>query len=42
MATFGVAGILIGPINGALFTATWQLWGGAFNEARRKNDETRE
>ena len=39
LATFGVAGILIGPIIGALFIATWQLWGGAFNEARTKNNE---
>jgi predicted PurR-regulated permease PerM len=42
LASFGVAGILVGPIIGALFIATWQLWGGAFNEARRKNDETGE
>jgi len=42
LASFGAAGILIGPIIGALFIATWQLWGGAFNEARRKNDETGE
>jgi predicted PurR-regulated permease PerM len=40
LASFGVAGILIGPIIGALFIATWQLWGGAFNEARSKNEET--
>ena len=42
LASFGVAGILIGPIIGALFIATWQLWGGAFNEARGKNNETGE
>ena len=42
LASFGAAGILIGPIIGALFIATWQLWGGAFNEARRKNNETGE
>jgi len=40
LASFGAAGIVIGPIIGALFIATWQLWGGAFNEARRINDET--
>ena len=33
---------LLATIIGALFIATWQLWGGAFNEARRKNDETGE
>jgi predicted PurR-regulated permease PerM len=42
LASFGAAGIVIGPIIGALFIATWQLWGSAFNEARRTNDETAE
>jgi predicted PurR-regulated permease PerM len=42
LATFGAAGILIGPIIGALFIATWQLWGGAFNESRRTKNETGE
>jgi len=34
LAAFGAAGVLIGPIIGALFIATWQLWGGAVDEAR--------
>ena len=42
LATFGVAGILIGPIIGALFIATWKLWGGAYNEARSLSNETGE
>lgn len=42
LGTFGPAGILIGPIIGALFVATWQLWGGAFSEARRTDVEAGE
>ncbi len=34
LAAFGAAGILIGPVIGALFLATWQLWGGAVDDAR--------
>ena len=29
---FGAAGILVGPVIGALFTATWALWGGALQD----------
>jgi len=42
LASFGATGILIGPIIGALFVAAWQLWGGAFSEARRTSNETGE
>lgn len=34
LAAFGPAGILIGPIIGALFIATWQMWGAAIDESR--------
>jgi predicted PurR-regulated permease PerM len=34
LALFGAAGILVGPIIGALYMTVWQLWGGAINEAR--------
>lgn len=34
LALFGVAGILIGPIIGALCMTVWKLWGGAMDEAR--------
>ena len=30
---FGAAGILIGPIIGALFLSAWQMWGAAINES---------
>ena len=32
---FGAAGIVIGPIVGALFTTVWALWGSAVKEAGR-------
>jgi len=31
---YGAAGILIGPIIGALFLAAWQMWGGAIDASR--------
>jgi predicted PurR-regulated permease PerM len=34
LALFGAAGIVIGPIVGALFTVVWDLWGAADEEAR--------
>jgi predicted PurR-regulated permease PerM len=34
LALFGAAGILVGPIIGALYMTVWQLWGGAIDEAR--------
>ena len=34
LAMFGAAGILIGPIIGALYMTVWKLWGGAMDEAR--------
>ena len=33
LALFGTAGIVIGPIVGALFTTVWTLWGSAVDEA---------
>jgi len=33
LALFGAAGILVGPIIGALYMTVWQLWGGAIDEA---------
>ena len=34
LAAFGFAGILIGPITGALYVAIWKRWCSAFDEAR--------
>jgi predicted PurR-regulated permease PerM len=34
LALFGAAGIIIGPIIGALFMTIWKLWGSAMDEAR--------
>ena len=36
LAAFGFAGILIGPIIGALYVAVWKRWCSAFDEATRK------
>jgi predicted PurR-regulated permease PerM len=33
LTLFGAAGIVLGPIVGALFTTVWALWGAAVNEA---------
>jgi predicted PurR-regulated permease PerM len=33
LALFGIAGMVIGPIVGALFTTAWTLWGTAVREA---------
>jgi predicted PurR-regulated permease PerM len=33
LALFGAAGIVIGPITGALFTTVWNLWGAAIKES---------
>jgi len=35
LALFGAAGIVLGPIVGALFIAAWDLWGSAVEEARQ-------
>ena len=40
LALFGAAGMVIGPIVGALFTAVWGLWGAAVEEAERPDHET--
>ena len=32
LAVFGIPGIVIGPVIGALFMATWERWGGAVDE----------
>jgi predicted PurR-regulated permease PerM len=34
LALFGAAGIVIGPIVGALFTVVWDLWGTADEVSR--------
>lgn len=34
LALFGVAGLVIGPLIGALYVAVWKLWGSAIDEAR--------
>ena len=34
LALFGPAGLVIGPIIGALFLTVWQLWGSAIGEAQ--------
>jgi predicted PurR-regulated permease PerM len=34
LALFGFAGLLVGPIIGALFMTVWRLWGSAYEEAR--------
>ena len=39
LAVFGPAGILVGPVIGALFVAVWQRWGRAFDEARSAEAE---
>ena len=33
LALFGAAGIVVGPIIGALYVTVWQLWGSAMDEA---------
>jgi predicted PurR-regulated permease PerM len=38
LALFGAAGIVLGPVIGALFTTVWALWGTALDEAQP--DET--
>jgi predicted PurR-regulated permease PerM len=40
LALFGAAGMVIGPIVGALFTSVWGLWGAAVEEAERPDHET--
>jgi predicted PurR-regulated permease PerM len=40
LALFGAAGMVIGPIVGALFTSVWGLWGVAVEEAERPDHET--
>ncbi|CAN5797357.1 hypothetical protein BH11VER1_BH11VER1_33990 [soil metagenome] len=44
LAIFGIVGIIIGPVVGALFVAVWQLWGNAIDEthATLLIDETHE
>jgi hypothetical protein len=32
LALLGVAGIVIGPIIGALYLTAWQLWGSAIDQ----------
>ena len=34
LALFGVAGLVVGPIVGALYMTAWQLWGSAMDEAK--------
>jgi predicted PurR-regulated permease PerM len=34
LALFGAAGIVVGPIIGALYVTVWQLWGSAIDEDR--------
>jgi len=34
LAMFGVSGLIIGPIIGALFTTVWKIWGKAIDEDR--------
>jgi predicted PurR-regulated permease PerM len=34
LAVFGIPGLLVGPIIGALFMTVWQRWGAATDEAR--------
>lgn len=34
LAAFGIVGMVIGPIIGALFTAVWALWGSAMDEKK--------
>ena len=36
LALFGVSGLVIGPLIGALYVAVWKLWGSAIDEARRE------
>ena len=31
---FGMAGLVVGPIIGALFVTVWKMWGAALNESR--------
>jgi len=40
LVLFGAAGIVIGPIVGALFTTVWALWGAAMDEAQRDDTST--
>ena len=39
LALFGAAGMVIGPIVGALFTSVWGLWGVAVDESERPDHE---
>jgi len=32
LALFGAAGLLVGPIIGALYITVWKLWAGAVDE----------
>jgi predicted PurR-regulated permease PerM len=34
LALFGISGLIIGPIIGALFTTVWRIWGSAIDEDR--------
>jgi predicted PurR-regulated permease PerM len=34
LALFGAAGIVVGPLIGALCLTVWKLWGSAIDEAR--------
>lgn len=38
LALFGPAGIIIGPIIGALYMTVWKLWANAMDEARAANE----
>jgi len=40
LALFGPAGIILGPIIGALYVTIWKLWGGAVDEAKRGSSST--
>jgi predicted PurR-regulated permease PerM len=40
LALFGPAGIIVGPIIGALYVTIWKLWGGAVDEAKRGSSST--
>lgn len=39
LALFGAAGILVGPLVGALYMTVWRLWGSAIDEACGDGDE---
>ena len=34
LALFGAAGIIVGPVIGALYITVWKMWGGAVDEVR--------